>query len=78
MFGGMGLYCDGEFFGIIFHDRLYFRVSDDTIGEYKQRKMKPFKPFPGKSGSGKYYEVPLEIVESPIDLVEWARKASKR
>jgi DNA transformation protein len=77
MFGGTGLYLDDVFFGIIYSDRLYFRVSDETIDEYKKRKMKPFKPFAGKSGSKRYYEVPLEILESPVDLVRWARKASK-
>jgi len=77
MFGGTGLYLDGVFFGIIYSDRLYFRVSDATVDEYKKRKMKPFKPFEGKSGSKRYYEVPLEILESPLDLVRWARKASR-
>jgi DNA transformation protein len=77
MFGGTGLYLDDVFFGIIYSDRLYFRVSDETVDEYKKREMKPFKPFAGKSGSKRYYEVPLEILESPVDLVRWARKASK-
>lgn len=77
MFGGTGLYLDGVFFGLIYSDRLYFRVSDETIEDYKQRKMKPFKPFTGKSSSRRYYEVPLEIIESPIDLARWARKASR-
>src|SRR5262245_16237106 len=31
MFGGTGLYLDGTFFGIIYGDRLYFRVSDATV-----------------------------------------------
>ena len=79
MFGGAGFYLDGQFFGILFKERLYFRVSDDTIGEYKKRKMKPFKPFEGKGkgSSRKYYEVPVEIIESADDLVKWAREAAK-
>ena len=77
MFGGTGLYLDGVFFGLIYSDRLYFRVSDETIDEYRKRKMKPFKPFAGKSGSRRYYEVPLEILESPVDLVRWAKRASR-
>lgn len=77
MFGGTGLYLDDVFFGIIYGDRLFFRVSEETIDEYKKRKMKPFKPFAGTAGSRRYYEVPLEILESPVDLVRWARKASR-
>jgi DNA transformation protein len=76
MFGGMGLYLDGTFFGLVFDDRLYFRVSEHTRGEYKKRKMKPFT-FNGKSGSQRYYEVPLEILESPDDLAAWAKAASQ-
>ena len=78
MFGGAGFYLDGEFFGLLYEERLYFRVSPDTIGEYTARKMKPFAPFGGKRGESRgYYEVPVEIIESSVDLIKWAR-ASQR
>ena len=78
MFGGAGFYLEGEFFGILYKDHLYFRVSVDTIDDYKRRKMKPFAPFKGKKGeSGGYYEVPIEILESADDLVKWARAAQR-
>ena len=79
MFGGAGFYLDGTFFGLLYEERLYFRVSAETIGEYTSRKMKPFAPFGGKRGgeSEGYYEVPVEILESPGDLIKWAR-ASQR
>jgi DNA transformation protein len=76
MFGGVGLYVDGSFFGILYQQHLYFRVSADSIGDYKKLNMKPFKPFEGKKGPSKnYYQVPVEILESPRDLVAWAKKA---
>jgi DNA transformation protein len=78
MFGGAGFYLDGKFFGIIYEERLYFRVSPETVGEYTARKMKPFAPFGGKRGESEgYYEVPVEIIESSVDLIKWAR-ASQR
>ena len=78
MFGGAGFYLDGEFFGILYKERLYFRVSADTIEDYTSRKMKPFEPFEGRHGQSRgYYEVPIEIVESPADLVTWARAAQR-
>ena len=78
MFGGVGFYLDGAFFGILYKQQLYFRVSADSIGDYRKRKMKPFKPFEGRKGPSKnYYQVPLEILESPRDLVAWARKAAR-
>jgi len=75
MFGGAGLYLDGQFFGIFFKERLYFRVSSRTVGAYTARRMKPFKPFEGKGTSRNYYEVPVDIIESPEDLVKWAKIA---
>ena len=78
MFGGAGFYLDGEFFGILYKQRLYFRVSPETIGEYQKRNMKPFRPFEGKKGSSKsYYQVPTEILESPDDVVSWAKAAAR-
>ena len=78
MFGGAGFYLNGTFFGILYKEHLYFRVSTGTMDDYKKRKMKPFTPFEGKKGTSKhYYEVPVEILESPRDLVSWARKAAK-
>jgi DNA transformation protein and related proteins len=78
MFGGAGFYLDGEFFGLLFKERLYFRVSPETVNEYTSRKMKPFEPFEKRGRRGAsygYYEVPLDILESPEDLVKWARAA---
>jgi DNA transformation protein len=78
MFGGAGFYLDGTFFGILYKQHLYFRVSSNSVSEYTKRKMKPFKPFEGRKGTSKhYYEVPVEIIESPPDLVKWARTAAK-
>jgi len=78
MFGGAGFYLDGSFFGILYKEHLYFLVSDETIGEYTKRKAKPFEPFEGRKGKSKgYYEVPVEILESPVDLVKWARAAAR-
>jgi DNA transformation protein len=77
MFGGAGFYLDGSFFGILYEQHLYFRVSDRTIDDFKKRKMRPFRPFEGKKGSSKnYYQVPLEILESPRDLIAWAKRAA--
>jgi hypothetical protein len=32
-------------------------------------------PDPKRSGTRKYLAVPLEVLESPIELAAWARKA---
>jgi len=71
MFGGVGIYLDGAFFGIVHRSRLFFRVGPDTVGEYESRDMKPFNPY-GKALSS-YYEVPSEVQEKGAELRRWAR-----
>ncbi len=75
MFGGVGLYCRGVFFGILARDRLYLKVDGSNRGDYERANMKPFRPYPDRSGKMQYYEVPLGVLESPIELAAWARKA---
>jgi len=75
MFGGVGLYCDGVFFGLIALDVLYLKVDDTNRLDYEAAGAQPFRPFPERGGTMKYYAVPVEVLESQIELIEWARKA---
>jgi DNA transformation protein len=75
MFGGVGLYHAGVFFGILARDTLYLKVDDGNRQDYEDAGMKAFKPYPDRGGTMRYYSVPLAVLESPIDLAEWARKA---
>jgi DNA transformation protein len=74
MFGGYGLYQDETFFGIVHKDRVYFKIDDSTVGEYRKRKMKPFRPT-ARQTLKSYYQVPLEILEDAERLGEWAAQA---
>ena len=75
MFGGVGLYHRGIFFGIIAGDVLYLKVDDSTRGDYERAGMRAFKPYPDRSGTMQYYSVPLEVLESAPELARWARAA---
>jgi DNA transformation protein len=75
MFGGVGLYCRSVFFGIIARDALFLKVGETNRRDYERAGMKPFKPYRDRPGTMQYYEVPLEILESPVDLARWARAA---
>jgi DNA transformation protein and related proteins len=75
MFGGVGLYHRGFFFGIIARDVLYLKVDDVNRSDYVRARMKPFKPFPDRPTTMKYYAVPIEVLESAPELVIWARKS---
>jgi len=74
MFGGYGIYQDETFFGILHKAKLYFKVDESTIGEYRKRKMKPFRPN-AKQTLKSYYQVPVEILEENGRLCDWAMKA---
>jgi DNA transformation protein len=75
MFGGVGLYCDGVFFGIIARDTLYLKVNADNGPDYERAGMTPFKPYPNRPVTMQYYAVPVGVLETAPELVEWARKA---
>jgi DNA transformation protein len=73
MFGGFGLYQDETFFGIIHQGRVYFKTNETTAGEYRKRKMKPFRPNPRQTLKS-YYQVPVEVLEDSEQLCQWAVK----
>jgi DNA transformation protein and related proteins len=75
MFGGVGLYRRGVFFGIIAGDVLYLKVDDTNRPEYVKAGMKPFKPYPHRPSTMQYYAVPIDVLESQIELTAWARKS---
>jgi DNA transformation protein len=75
MFGGVGLYCDEFFFGLIARDTLYLKVDETNRDAYVRSGMKPFKPYADRPGTMQYYEVPVGVLESPTDLVRWARQS---
>ena len=75
MFGGVGLYCRGLFFGLIARDTLYLKVDDANRPDYERAGMKAFKPYANRPGTMRYYGVPLDVLESAPELTAWARKA---
>jgi len=76
MFGAVGLYYRGLFFGIVAGDVLYLKVDGSTRGDYERAGMHPFRPYPNRSGTMQYYAVPLDVLESASELARWARRAA--
>jgi len=75
MFGGVGLYHNGLFFGLIAADVLYFKVDEENRPEYESAFAKPFQPYGEESYSMGYYEVPVDVLEDVDRLRTWARGA---
>ena len=74
MFGGYGLYHDEIFFGILYKGKLFFKIDDSTVDEYRRRKMKPFRPNDRQTLKS-YYQVPVEIIEDADQLGRWTSRA---
>lgn len=74
MFGSYALYQDETCFGVVSQGRLYFKIDDSTVGAYRVRKMKPFRPNTRQTLKS-YYQVPVDIIEDIDALCEWAKRA---
>ena len=76
MFGAVGLYCDGVFFGLIDDDTLYLKVDERTRPEYEARGGKPLRPYRDRpETSMTYFTVPADVLDDAEELVIWARRS---
>ena len=73
MFGGIGIYADGTFFGVIDNDTLFFKVDETLAKRYRDKGMPPFAPIPGAKPMMGYYQVPPDVLEDGSALVTWAK-----
>jgi DNA transformation protein len=75
MFGGVGLYSNGVFFGIIARDTLYLKVDARNRPAFERAGSSPFKPYDDRPGTMQYYAVPIGVLESAPELASWMREA---
>ena len=75
MFGGVGLYSGERFFAIVAADELFFKVDDRNRGDYEVAGSEPFRPVADRPVSMSYFRVPIEVLEDPTELTDWARAA---
>jgi DNA transformation protein len=76
LFGGHGLYCGDNFFGILDEGRLFFKTDSRSQLDYTGRGMGPFTyQAKGKVMTLAYHEVPPDMLEQPHELTIWARRA---
>jgi DNA transformation protein len=68
MFGGFGVFHEGEMFGLISNDVLYLKADDSNREEYEKSGSRQYKPMP-------YWNVPADVFEDNAELVKWAQKS---
>lgn len=78
MFGGYGVYHQGLIFGLLDSGVLYLKADELTKPDFEARGCGPFvwvRPSDGAEMPMGYYRVPLEVLEHPPTLAQWAAKA---
>ena len=66
MFGGYGIFHQGDMFALISKSNLYFKVNDSNLPGYEIAGSRRHAPMP-------YYEVPGAVIGDAATLHEWAR-----
>lgn len=77
MFGGAGIYIDGNFIAIVVDDRLYLKTDGETRALFKAEGLEPFryKKRTGDVGVMSYFAAPEAVYDDPEEMQCWARLA---
>lgn len=76
IFGGVGIFIDERLLGIVIDDSLYLHTDKSNLGEYVERGMQQFKPYPNAFDlTTDHHQVPQEIVQDADLLKAWGQRA---
>ena len=77
MFGGHALYIDGLCMALIIQDTLYLKVDDTSRPLLEREGSRPFtyETRHGERHALGYYTAPEAAMESPAEMLPWARRA---
>ena len=77
LFGAVALYRNDHVFAMAWHGALYFKVDDNSRGEYEAAGSQAL----GYASEGEdhalksYWEVPVDVLEDEGKLRDWAERA---
>jgi DNA transformation protein len=54
---------------------LYLKADAENLPMFRGAGSTPFRPYPDRPGTMKYYSVPIEVLESAPELAKWATSA---
>lgn len=75
MFGGAGLYVNGNIFGIVNEATMYLKTDRTNQDDFIKKGMERFKPFKDRPMNMPYFEVPPEVLEDSEVLKEWSLRS---
>lgn len=77
MFGGHGFYVDDHFIALLADDTLYLKTDDRNRARFEAAGCRPFAftTPDGKRSVMSYWSAPEDAMESPAQMLPWARLA---
>ena len=77
MFGGHGFYVDDHFIALLADDTLYLKTDDHNRAAFEAAGSRPFAftAPDGKRSVMSYWSAPEDAMESPAQMLPWARLA---
>ena len=81
MFGGAGIYADGQMFALVFDGAIFLKVDETSIPDFEREGSKPFVYIRAKSAhrvgraSLSYWRLPERLYDDPDELAVWAQRA---
>ena len=76
MFGGHGIFLDGQMFGLVADSVLYLKVDTETEKQFTEKGLEAFTYNKnGKDYKMSYYQAPEEALEDSDEMNTWANKA---
>lgn len=76
MFGGAGVQVDGHMIAIVVDETLWLKADDGNRAEFEVLELPRFHyQRLGKTVAMNFYQPPEEALESPPELLRWARSA---
>ena len=80
LFGLVGFYLSGQYFGFVNDGAIYFRTDEESKPAYVERGMRTFQPKSRPRGPktvDRNFTVPKDVVEDEELLKEWAIRAAQ-
>lgn len=77
MFGGAGVYADGQIFALLSDDRIYFKADDGNRADFAAAGLGPFTYARGDGEAmlASYWQAPERLLDDNDEMLQWARKA---
>jgi DNA transformation protein and related proteins len=77
MFGGAGVYADGNMFALVARGVIYLKADEQNAPAFERERLEPFtyETKDGRRGVMSYRRMPDRLYDDPDELAIWARAA---